>query len=197
MKHLLLLFSFVCLSNAFGFAHETNEAFFNITQKENTIEIQAEFPFAMRNALMTFNPSLENSTNKKDFENTFIDYIKVNLILKDKNGNELKYQEYKELKNEGHSHQNNYLIVFKGNGLHEVTNTIMFNVFIDQVNYHNITISSKQIKFKTKKGQPHFTLNKNVKYWWLLLLFIPLIYILIRYLIKNYYRHYPSFFYLS
>jgi hypothetical protein len=184
MKH-LLLFSFVCLSNAFGIAHESNEAFFDIIQKENTIEIRAEFPFAMRNALMTFNPSLENATSKKDFENTFIEYIKTNLILKDKNGNELKYQEYKELKNNGHSHQNNYLIVFKGNDLYEITNTIMFNVFTDQVNYHNIIINSKQIKFKTKEGQTHFTLKKNTKYWWLLFLFIPLVFILIRYLIKN------------
>ncbi|MFK5856550.1 MAG: hypothetical protein QM503_10495 [Bacteroidota bacterium] len=181
MKY-LLFFSFVCVINTFGYAHETNEAFFNIIEKENTIEIQAEFPWTMRNALIAFNPSLENSTDKKDFENTFVEYLKANLILKDKNGDILKYQNYQELENNGHSHQNNYLIIFRGSDLFEITNTIMFNVYENQVNYNTITVNSNKITFKTKKGLTHFTLKKNdTKYWYFSFLFIPIIYIAYRY----------------
>ena len=71
MKNKFIL-CFVCLFSNLGLAHETNEAFFRIVQKENTIEIEAEFPWTMRNALIAFNPSLENSTNKKDFESTLL-----------------------------------------------------------------------------------------------------------------------------
>ena len=165
------------------YAHETNEAFFKIVQKENSIEIRAEFPWTMRNALISFNPSLENSTDKKDFEKTFIQYLKANLILKDKNGKTLKYQTYQELKNDGHSHKNNYLIIYKGSDLFEITNTIMFNIYDNQVNYNTITINSKQVIFKTEKGIINFVLkrNENTKYWYLSILLLPFIYFTYQY----------------
>ena len=186
MKY-LLLFSFVCIFNVFGYAHETNEAFFTIIQKENTIEIKAEFPWTMRNALTAFNPSLKKSTNKDDFENTFVEYIKANLILKDRNGNILKYQAYQELENNDHSHQNNYLIIFKGRDLFEITNTIMFNVYDNQVNYNTITINSKQETFKTKSGLTHFELSEsmNTKNRYYFFLFIPIIYIVYRWFVNK------------
>lgn len=183
MKY-LLFFVFFCVFNIYGYAHETNEAFFTIIQKKNTVEIRAEFPWTMRNALIAFNPSLENTTDKKDFETTFVDYLKAHIVLKDKNGNILKYQEYKILENSGHSHQNNYLIIFKGSDLFEITNTIMFNIYDNQVNYNSITINSKQETYKTKKGFDHFKLgdNKKINYWYLFFLLIPLIYFTYRYL---------------
>ena len=186
MKY-LLLFSFVCIFNVFGYAHETNEAFFTIIQKENTIEIKAEFPWTMRNALTAFNPSLKKSTNKDDFENTFVEYIKANLLLKDRNGNILKYQAYQELENNDHSHQNNYLIIFKGSDLFEITNTIMFNVYDNQVNYNTITINSKQETFKTKSGLTHFELSEsmNTKNRYYFFLFIPIIYIVYRWFVNK------------
>jgi len=169
----------VSIFNLFGYAHQTNEAFFTIIQKEKSIEIQAEFPWTIRNALIAFNPSLEKSTNNKDFENTFIEYIKENLILKDENGKTLKFQSFKELRNSGHSHQNDYQIIFKGSLLFEITNTIMFNIYENQVNYNTVTINSKQKIFKTKKGVTHFELIKSKKtnYWYLsILLLFPVAY---------------------
>ena len=185
MRYLLFL-CFTCVFSIFGYAHKTNEAFFKITQKENTVEIEAAFPWTMRNALIAFNPYLENSTDKKDFENTFTDYIKENLILTDKNGDTLKHQAYKALKNSGHSHQNNYLILFKGSHLIGITNTIMFDIYDSQVNYHTITINSKQQTFKTKKGRTHFGLaeSKKTNYWYLFLLLLPVVYISYRYMNK-------------
>lgn len=93
----VLLFCFFSLNSSFGYAHKTNEAFFTFIQKETTVEIEVEFPWTLRNALIEFNPLLENSTTKKEFENTFSNYIKETIILKDKNGKLLHYQEFIEL----------------------------------------------------------------------------------------------------
>lgn len=155
----ILLSVFICFISVFGFVHETNEAFFKFVQKQNTIEIEAEFPWTMRNALIAFNPSLENSTNKNAFENSFIEYIKANLILKDKNGDTLEYQAFQKLENNGHSHQNYYRVIFKGNDLFEITNTMMFNLNDNQINYNRITINSTEKIIQTKMGLSHIQLK--------------------------------------
>jgi len=144
--------SLLCIFTIFGYAHQVNRAYFTLLQKENTIEVEAEFPWTMRNVLITFNPALENATNKKDFEDSFVAYIRKNLILKDSNLNTLPYLEFKELDNNGHSHQNNYLIIFKGNDLFSITNTMMFNVFKHQINYNKIIINSEEKRLKPKKN---------------------------------------------
>ena len=184
MKNILIC-CFVCLYSSLVVAHETNEAFFVITQKENTIEIKAGFPWTMRNALIAYNPSLENTASKKDFEHTFIEYIKANLILKNKSGELLQFQNYKELENNDHSNQNSYLIVFNGSNLFEVTNTIMFNVYDNQVNYNKLAISSKT--YKTSKATNHFNVNQKMPSgnWYFLLLIIPFIFLGNRFYQKN------------
>ncbi|MCI2229127.1 hypothetical protein MC378_08110 [Polaribacter sp. MSW13] len=183
----VLIFYFFCLFSNLGFAHEPNEAFFTYIQKENTVEVMAELPWSMRNALMEFNPSLENSTTKKDFENTFNEYINKNLILKDKKGDLLQFQEFKELESIGHSHQNNYLIIFKGTDLFDITNTFMFNLYDNQINYNELTIDNKTTSFKTEKKSKQFYLNKrsDKNYWYLLILIAPIIYIVNRYTNKK------------
>ena len=61
---IFLALSFLVLSYA-SFAHEPNEAFFEITQKGNTTEVIAEFPWTLRNALIEFYPSLETANSKR------------------------------------------------------------------------------------------------------------------------------------
>lgn len=176
MKYLYIALFLVCGNSIF--AHEPNEAFFTFNLGENQILVEAELPWSMRNALIDYNPNLEKSNNKQDFENTFVSYIRDNLILKDENGLVLEFQKFEELKNNGHSHQNNYLLTFKGNTLEEITNTIMFNTYSNQVNYNTITWNGR--KFKTSKNKTSFKLNEENKsnlshYWWLLLLPILII----------------------
>ena len=178
---LLLLF----LSTKLLLAHEVNEAFFTITENGNTVEVEAEFPWTMRNALIAFNPSLEHATDKNEFESTFVEYIKTHLILKDINGNILEYLDFKQLENNGHSHQSNYLILFRGNKLHEVINTIMFNVNDNQENYHTIDHNTTGKIFTTNKQVNNFYVPEysSFNYWYVLLLLIPLFYIIKRYFI--------------
>ncbi len=160
------------------FAHEPNEAFFIFNIGENQITIEAELPWSMRNALIKFNPNLETSTNKQDFENTFVEYIRHNLILKDRNGGILEFEKFEEIKKNGHTHQNDYLLTFNGNNLSEVSNTIMFNIYTNQVNYNTITWFGT--KFKTSKKKTSFKVNEESKHiffqnWWLYLIPILLV----------------------
>ena len=184
MKKIFLSCLFVIVCELL-FGHEKNEAFFDFVQKGNEIEVKAELPWTMRNALILYNPILEKSKSRTDFENTFLDYIRKNLIIKDKKGNELYLKGFEEIENNGHSHQNSFLIYFKGSDLFEVSNTIMFNLSENQVNYNTVAIDSRSNVFKTTKSQPFFKLveNRTRKYFWYMgFLFIPLLYIFNRYI---------------
>jgi len=182
MRYILIFYLVLLFSNLVC-AHQTNEVFFEYIQKKKTVQVIAEFPWSIRNALIKFNHSLENSTNKKDFENTFREYINKNLILKNKNGHKLQFKEFNEIENKGHYHQNNFQIIFKGNNVFEIKNTIMFNLYPNQVNYNKVSANNKTQTFTTNKNATHFYLNEHsyTKYWCLLILTTPLIYIISRY----------------
>jgi hypothetical protein len=177
----------VCISSAYGYAHESNEAFFNIVQKQNTIEIQAEFPWTMRGALIAFNPELKAASNKEAFEKTFVEYMKFNLIFTNELGERLDYSGYREMDNNGHSHQNNYLLIFNGNRFSQVTNTTMFNIYDNQVNYHTLIKNDEEYTFVTNQGQPSFELPKHdsMNYWWVFMLIFPVYFLISRFLIKS------------
>lgn len=49
-RHYLIVIMILSISN--GFAHDANKAFFKIQQKGNVIEVQAEFPWSIRNAIL-------------------------------------------------------------------------------------------------------------------------------------------------
>lgn len=187
MKHLFTIIIFFVCENSI-FAHEPNVAFFTFNLKDDLITVEAELPWSMRNALIDYNPKLEKSTNKQDFEITFFEYIKHNLILKDTNGVVIEFQTFEELKNNGHSHQNTYLLTFKGKNLFEVTNTIMFNLYKNQVNFNTLTWN--QTKFKTSNNKNSFKLNEETTSgfthkWWLFLIPFSIV-ILILILKKKY-----------
>lgn len=151
----------MCVFNHIGYTHEANEAFFEITQKDSTVEIIAEFPWSLRNALLLFDPSLQEATDRTAFEKTFVQYLQSNLVFFDKNGNELEFLSYQELDHSGHSHQNRYLIVYQGKEIEKVLNKIMFNAFDNQINYHTLNINSKRLTFETHKSEPFFSLQEK------------------------------------
>lgn len=184
MKYLYIVLFLVC-GNSIS-AHEPNEAFFTFNLGEIVVTVKAELPWSIRNALIDYNPKLETSDNKQDFENTFVAYIKNNLILKDENSLVLEFEKVEELNKNGHSHQNSYLLTFKGKTLEEVTNTIMFNTYSNQVNYNTITWNGS--KFKTSKNKTSFKLNNENKseqfyFWWLFL--IPILLIISIFIVKK------------
>ncbi|EPR72172.1 hypothetical protein ADIWIN_3011 [Winogradskyella psychrotolerans RS-3] len=140
----LLFFAFTSL----GFAHDANKAFFNIQQKDNLVEVKSEFPWSIRNALLEANPELENSKNKADFDAAFFDYVKTNFELR--NGDSiLKLIAVEEVMHYEHSHANAFVFLFEGIAFDAIKNTLMFNAYKDQENYHDVLIEDEHLKFIT------------------------------------------------
>ncbi len=83
MKTISAIYCFFILIGSSLYAHKSNEAFFRVIQKESVIEIETEFSWTLRNALLNFRPELEQASNKVEYEKAFIDYLKVNLVLTD------------------------------------------------------------------------------------------------------------------
>ncbi len=85
------------------------------------------------------------------------------------------------MENMGHSHQNNYHITYKGSSFERIKNTIMFNIFDNQVNYHRIMANATNNVFKTTKDQTAFELSdkKDFSNWWIFVLIAILVVVLI------------------
>ena len=181
---LVILISFI---STFGFSHETNKAFFDIIQKEAIVEVHCEFPWTIRSALMAFDSSLEKAKHKSNFETAFNNYIRESLILTNSSGDNLEFIDFKEIENKGHSHANNYLITFKGSDIKTLKNTLMFNIFDHQENYHTYKSDTREFSFSTENGYPLVNLNEEesaISKWWLLLMIIPTIYLTIKFIKK-------------
>lgn len=159
-------------------AHESNKSFFKIEQKDATIEVIAEFPWTIRNALLEFAPELKTSKSKDEFDEKFFNYIKSAFIISDIKGKQLELLSVVHINTEGHSHQNNYLIVFKGSTYNKVKNTISFNLKNKQVNYHTLKKGYETNIFNTTINSPSFMImnqhNAAFGYLWLLIL-IPIL----------------------
>jgi len=169
---IFILFNFL---TSFGFSHDSNKAFFKINQEVKYFEIEAEFPWSIRNALLEFNPELENATSKQEFIASLKRYIAKHLILSSKSGNQFELMQLKEITNTGHSHQSNYSIIYKGEDLKTITNKLLFNINQDQQNYHQLNNDDNEVKFTTFKNQPTFNLpNTQISNYWYLSLTIPI-----------------------
>ena len=134
--------------SSLGFAHDANKAFFNIQQKDNLVEVKSEFPWSIRNALLEAYPELEDSKSKADFDTAFFDYVKTNFELR--NGNSiLKLIAVDEATHNEHSHANAFVFLFEGDAFDAIKNTLMFNIYKDQENYHDVLIKGEHLKFIT------------------------------------------------
>lgn len=183
MKKAILIL--VILFPILTFAHEGNTSFFKIKQKTTTVEVVAEFPWTIRNALLDFTPKLKNSKSKEEFDTAFFNYVKSVFILTDKNGNKLELLNIQSIKTDGHSHQNDFLFTFKGTSFSKVLNRISFNINTTQINHHTIINSYETNAFNTSLKHPYFEISKQnnatLGFLWLLIL-IP---ISIRFLFKK------------
>lgn len=160
------------------FAHESNRSVYKIEQKETTIEVLAEFPWTIRNALLIFAPELKRSKSKNDFDAAFFKYINTNFILTTATGTKLKLLSVKEIRNSGHSHQNNFLFTFEGLVFNKVKNTISFNLENSQINTHKINLNGVIYESTTVKENSTFEISPQQAasssfLWVLIFLTIP------------------------
>jgi len=157
-----------------SYAHDSKEAFFTISKTENAIIVKADFPWTIRNALFKFKPELANTRDKTSIENAFFEYVKLNLILKNKQENLLKLIHITEDTSIGHSHETKYIFTFENDKIFKVDNRLMFNLNDEQVNYHTILINNKSSKYSTTKEHPIFNLGQKhaskMNLYWLIFL---------------------------
>ena len=144
-----------------GFAHDANKAFFKIQQKDDVVEVQAEFPWSIRNAVLDAFPELENSNSQNDFDTAFFKYINDNFSISKGEGL-LSLVSVKEVNSQGHSHQNTVVFLLAGNNFDAITNTVMFNIFSNQKNYHEVDINKQHLEFITTTKKTSFKINLNV-----------------------------------
>ncbi|NRD19741.1 hypothetical protein HNV08_06745 [Winogradskyella eckloniae] len=158
MNHLRFFLVVTLIFSTFSFAHDANKSFFKIQQKGQNVEVQAEFPWSIRNAVIKAFPDLENSNLQSDFEAAFFQYIDHHFQIAHGNS-ALKLVAVEEVAHSGHSHQNNFVLLYEGNAFDTIKNTILFNIYKDQENYHEILIEPNSIKFITSIDADTFKLQ--------------------------------------
>ena len=165
-------------------SHKSNLSNFTINYLQDDIEIIAEFPWNLRESLLNYNPNLKNATTKKEFEESLFNYIKENLILKDIFNNNLLLKNVIEQSNNNHSHQFSFLISFEKKKIKSITNSIMFNIYANQINHHILSMHDKDYLFTTSYANPTFVIP-GMNYWFVIytvlsIMIIILIYIILR-----------------
>lgn len=178
MKIAFFLVSFALLFSSY--AHDENKAYFKITPKESTVEVIAEFPWAIRDALIRYNPELEHGKQKADFEKTLKMYVSKNFTLTSNSGQNFDLIQMKEFESKGHTHHATYQLIFNGKNLNNIKNTLLFEVSKNHENYHEVFMDGMIKSFITNEKQANFKIkNTNTSkahYWWLCLLLIPIFY---------------------
>lgn len=164
-------------------AHDANKAFFVVTQQENEVIVEAEFPWTIRKAIFKEFPILETTKNQQVFDDIVFKYMNKYLQLYTRNNEKLLLKSVQYVKKEkGHSHQNNYVITFKGNSFFKVENRLMFNGIRNQKNYHTLLLNGEENQFITTEKNSWFTQktahkNRNLK-WFTLVALASLLFII-------------------
>ena len=144
-----------------GHAHSAKEAYFNIYKSEQSIDVYAEFPWTIRNALLTFKPELDQIKDDGIFEDAFFTYVEQNFKVLDENSTPLKLLEIKKNKVNGHAHQTNYIFRFKKGQLKQISNTLMFNINKEQVNHHILYPKTDVSEYISSFIKPSFLVQEK------------------------------------
>lgn len=150
-----------------AYAHDSKEAFFTIPKdgRNGMVQVQAEFPWTVRTALLAYDTTLQKATTRADFDQAFFNYVKVNLILQDPEGQLLELRKVYEVEEGGHGHQSNFIFEYRGNTVEKITNTMLFNLSDQQINYHTILADNQNWAFETRVAQPAFIIRYVPRTW--------------------------------
>lgn len=157
----------IVMSLTDAYAHDSTRAFFTIPEngKHGRVQVQAEFPWIIRNALSAYDTTLNTNKSRDAFDQALFNYAKANLIMEDAEGQALPLIKAYEVEEGGHGHQNNFIFEYQGNGVHQITNTMLFNVSEQQLNYHNIITDYQDVEFETTVAKPAFIIQYVPRTW--------------------------------
>lgn len=159
------LFFITCV--AFGYAHDSDKAYFNITREGSQTIVYAEFPWSIRNALIAFDSSFNNAKTIEEINAIVFNYTKEKIKLFDTKGKQLPLVKVVfEKNNEEHNHATHYKFVFKGSEISKVLNTMMFEYIKSQENCHWYT-NGNGIKKETITDNisPYFMVTNKSNYF--------------------------------
>jgi len=155
-------FLFLLLSYSLS-AHESNKAFFNINVEKDSVIVDIEFPWTIDEAFLIAYPAYDTIESPNEYLMGFQKYIDENLSMLTVTNRKLKMLGIEKMLVKGHAHQVNYRIYYDFGKIHEVKNTTMFNLNVNQENYHLLD-GDTQIHFITTPENESFLLeNKKSK----------------------------------
>ena len=165
---------FILLLNiVVSYAHDSSKAYFNITQNSENVIVNAEFPWTIRKALLDFKPALEKAKKTQVFKAAMFDYVASSFIITNKHGSPLNLLSISTAKSTGHSHQLDYIFTFEAGKISSVTNTLLFAINNNQLNYHSVQ-NNDEVTFVTSNEQPTYMLEQKTNNLWWLWLLVPL-----------------------
>lgn len=152
-RQFLLLLTCLLLVRQLAWGHDSDKAFFTIHQEKETVVIEAEFPWTIRNSLIENAPYLNNSSSQEAFDKAFEELIKQNLLVYGIHGEQLPFVRLEEINSEVHSHSYKYKLVYKGSKISKIKNTLLFNIFDNSQNYHYFVTDKDTLSFETTQKQ--------------------------------------------
>ena len=158
-KQLIVLLTLTCLM--FSYAIETNAAHFKINPKDGIFESDTDFSWIIRNALITYRPSLYFSKEKEDFKKAFTSYIKKNIVLIDEDGKEMEFLKAIEIQDVKHSPQNKFLVTLRRSDIEN-------NTDVNHLKYNTLNTKNKKNTIIPKQNQQESTPSfsfLNYKYY--------------------------------
>jgi hypothetical protein len=143
-------------------AHEVRQAHFLLKKTNDRWMIEGDFPWTLRNALIQFDPKVEQATDQKSIDEVLFSYVQSHLILKTRAGNLIPLTEITRKGNPEHSHQILYEFHFEKGDLAEITNKLMFNLNDDHLNFLVFRDGEEEKMYKFSKNSPIIRLeNEN------------------------------------
>ena len=175
MRNSLLIFSLLFLIND-AFSHSPSEVSFSIYEGDTFILVDAQFPWALRNAVFMFDSTLNKQSTFKEIKESLFIYISQNLVLLDENNDRIKL--LKVIDKKGNSHHEEYQLVFENKPASSIRNSLLFNFSNKQKNFHLVKLNGEQHEFFLTKEHPVFEFKtENSKgYLYLIIGIITLIF---------------------
>lgn len=159
-----------------SYAQDDQMAYFTY-YVNNSIQVEAELPESIDEALIAFDPTLKIAASQADYEETLMEYLSDHLILENEDGDTLAISSMKII-DEDSSHEDNLLLLtYEGDDLATVTNTILFDANEEQINYNTVIHSAGQSDFKSTPEKAQFKVSSQFafRYLYLFIIAIPLV----------------------
>lgn len=161
MKIKFIWFCFI-LSVTKGYSHDTHVAFFEIREIDSlAININADFPWTLRDALIQYDSILLSDRREETWETSFARYVSQHLIIYDINHRQLRLLSIENLRTRDRGHSVQYQFQFEKGIIRKIENRLMFNINLNQTNYHSIFTSGTNIVFTTNLHAPNFILENQ------------------------------------